>query len=375
MLQSDAPDFAHLRHDDDNTLLWNYLIEGPPGTLYEGGWYWGVLKLPENYPLAPPSILMMTPNGRFETNTRLCMSMSDFHPESWQPAWWLSSLMKGILSFMLDKELTTGAVMPAPPDEKKRELAATSLEWTRARPEVQNAFPDFDEIVEAARARRASEQATVAAAAEAAVALQAGEQLDAPAGETVVPCASAPSGNVAAASETAQGGGESAQGPGAVALEAEVCAQLASAAEVKADAKQLLAPDVDDDPRPMAVGDHVRVKIGDPAAMTPEERVYMGREGFIKKGTRPGYLRVLLVQQGDTGVNMYLKEEQLERLKHQGPPSGKVQAHSGETGDEEKGQHKPRGPDRSFDEPGRGHGPGPPTAAPTSRVPTRRGGG
>lgn len=38
--------------------------------------YWGRLRFPKDYPFRPPSILMVTPNGRFETNTRLCLSMS-----------------------------------------------------------------------------------------------------------------------------------------------------------------------------------------------------------------------------------------------------------------------------------------------------------
>ena len=36
-----------------------------------------------DYPFKPPSLLMVTPSGRFETGVRLCLSMSDFHPETW----------------------------------------------------------------------------------------------------------------------------------------------------------------------------------------------------------------------------------------------------------------------------------------------------
>lgn len=32
------------------------------------------------YPYKPPSIQMFTPSGRFQTNTKLCLSMTDFHP-------------------------------------------------------------------------------------------------------------------------------------------------------------------------------------------------------------------------------------------------------------------------------------------------------
>ena len=54
---------------------------------YAGGCYHGKITFPEQYPFKPPSIRMLTPSGRFQVNTRLCLSMSDFHPETWQPSW------------------------------------------------------------------------------------------------------------------------------------------------------------------------------------------------------------------------------------------------------------------------------------------------
>ena len=68
---------------ESNILEWHYVIEGTADTSYEGGHYHGKLKFPPEYPLRPPSVLMMTPSGRFKTNRRLCLSMSDFHPESY----------------------------------------------------------------------------------------------------------------------------------------------------------------------------------------------------------------------------------------------------------------------------------------------------
>ena len=32
--------------------------------------------------------------------------MSDYHPESWNPAWSVSTILKGVLSFMLSDEIT-----------------------------------------------------------------------------------------------------------------------------------------------------------------------------------------------------------------------------------------------------------------------------
>ena len=30
---------------------------------------------------------MLTPSGRFEVNKKICLSISSFHPETWQPSW------------------------------------------------------------------------------------------------------------------------------------------------------------------------------------------------------------------------------------------------------------------------------------------------
>jgi ubiquitin-conjugating enzyme E2 J2 len=86
---------------ESNILEWHYVITGTAGTPYEGGYYHGVLKFPPEYPMKPPSVLMMTPNGRFKTNQRLCLSMSDFHPETWNPMWSVSSILTGLYSFMV----------------------------------------------------------------------------------------------------------------------------------------------------------------------------------------------------------------------------------------------------------------------------------
>lgn len=70
---------------ETNLLEWHYVIEGAKGSPYEGGFYHGMVLFPKEYPHKPPSIQMFTPNGRFKPSTRLCLSISDFHPETWNP--------------------------------------------------------------------------------------------------------------------------------------------------------------------------------------------------------------------------------------------------------------------------------------------------
>ncbi|KAK7880319.1 hypothetical protein WMY93_033054 [Mugilogobius chulae] len=54
-----------------NILEWHYVVRGPEKTPYEGGYYHGKLIFPREFPFKPPSIYMITPNGRFKCNTRL----------------------------------------------------------------------------------------------------------------------------------------------------------------------------------------------------------------------------------------------------------------------------------------------------------------
>lgn len=53
---------------------------------------------------------MHTPSGRFQPSTRLCLSISDFHPKSFNPAWEVSTILTGLLSFMTSEEMTTGSI-------------------------------------------------------------------------------------------------------------------------------------------------------------------------------------------------------------------------------------------------------------------------
>jgi ubiquitin-protein ligase len=51
---------------ETNLLEWHYVIEGPKGSPYEGGFYHGMVLFPKEYPYKPPSLQMFTPNGRFK---------------------------------------------------------------------------------------------------------------------------------------------------------------------------------------------------------------------------------------------------------------------------------------------------------------------
>jgi ubiquitin-conjugating enzyme E2 J2 len=111
LLARDPPPFIRAKPLEKDVLEFHYVIDGAPGTPYEGGRYHGQLRFPPEYPMKPPSVLMLTPSGRFQPGTRLCMSMSDFHPETWNPVWSVSTILVGLQSFMNSGEQTTGSIV------------------------------------------------------------------------------------------------------------------------------------------------------------------------------------------------------------------------------------------------------------------------
>mmetsp|Transcript_52969 Transcript_52969/g.128495 ORF Transcript_52969/g.128495 Transcript_52969/m.128495 type:complete len:198 (-) Transcript_52969:2063-2656(-) len=105
----------------------------------------------------------MTPSGRFQVNTKICMSMSDFHPESWNPMWSVATIIQGIQSFMSSDELTTGG-MKAPESERKKFAAASIAFNEKMFPQlfggdVVGAMKEADEKSKEALEKSASEAA------------------------------------------------------------------------------------------------------------------------------------------------------------------------------------------------------------------------
>lgn len=135
-----------------NILEWYYVVRGPENTPYEGGYYLGKLLFPREFPFKPPSIYMHTPNGRFKTHMRLCLSISDFHPDTWNPAWSVSTILTGLLSFMLEKSPTLGSIECS--DYERRVLAVQSLSTNLQDRNFCDLFPELVEKIKTELDRR-----------------------------------------------------------------------------------------------------------------------------------------------------------------------------------------------------------------------------
>ena len=129
------------RPDTKNILVWHYVLEGDASSEYAGGTYHGKITFPSQYPFRPPAIVMVTPSGRFQSNTRLCLSMSDYHPETWNPSWSVASILTGLQSFFYENTATTGSVTCS--KRERRTLAAASAAFNEKNPSFRKVFPDL----------------------------------------------------------------------------------------------------------------------------------------------------------------------------------------------------------------------------------------
>ncbi|MBA0740702.1 hypothetical protein Gogos_013894 [Gossypium gossypioides] len=99
-LQSNPSDDFMSLPLEENIFEWQFAITGPRDSEFEGGIYHGRIQLPAEYPFKPPSFMLLSPNGRFETQTKICLSISNHHPEHWQPSWSVRTALVALIAFM-----------------------------------------------------------------------------------------------------------------------------------------------------------------------------------------------------------------------------------------------------------------------------------
>ena len=136
-----------LRHQEDDILLWYFIVYDLKETPFENGVYFGKILLDEQYPLKPPNFIFITPNGRFETNKKICTTFSAYHQETYTSTWNIMSMMEGMISFMTDKNPDRGVGSLETTDEEKIRLAKMSLEWNKSNDIFISTFHDIDTLI------------------------------------------------------------------------------------------------------------------------------------------------------------------------------------------------------------------------------------
>lgn len=141
MQSNPSDDFMSLPLEE-NIFEWQFAIRGPCETEFEGGIYHGRIQLPSEYPFKPPSFMLLTPNGRFETQTKICLSISNHHPEHWQPSWSVRTALVALIAFMPTNP--NGALGSL--DYPKNERRALAIKSREASPKFGN--PERQKLID-----------------------------------------------------------------------------------------------------------------------------------------------------------------------------------------------------------------------------------
>lgn len=113
---------------EDNLFDWHFTVRGLDDSDFQGGRYHGRILLPSNYPLAPPDVILLTPSGRFQCNTKICLSVTSYHADSWQPAYSIRTVLTALISFMNTPPAGAIGSLDYPSDERKA-YARQSRTW------------------------------------------------------------------------------------------------------------------------------------------------------------------------------------------------------------------------------------------------------
>jgi ubiquitin-conjugating enzyme E2 J2 len=137
-------DIVQAIQDETNRLIFYFLLKGDPASDYRGGYYMGKILLPADYPQNPGDFIMLTPNGRFMIDNKICLTNTGYHKESWNPLWGIRNVLLGIYSiWMDDKEHGISHIFDSP--EKRRKYAGESMAFNLSK--YPNIITKFDQFI------------------------------------------------------------------------------------------------------------------------------------------------------------------------------------------------------------------------------------
>lgn len=118
----------------DNILEIYFKIKGLQNSNFENGEYICKLVHHPQYPLKAPDYYVLTPNGRFEINRKICLTNSAYHQGDWAPAAWnLLTLLNGFHNIWHSeiKEDKIGIGHLRLNDDTIKEFAKNSIEFNK----------------------------------------------------------------------------------------------------------------------------------------------------------------------------------------------------------------------------------------------------
>ena len=117
-------EFFYIQPLPNDMFKWHFTMRGMPGTVYEGGLYHGYFEIPHDYPLSPPNIYFLNQSGRYQTNTKICLTITSYHKEEWTPAWTLRTMMEALCAYFTVNDSGIGSMTCS--DNERKNYAKSS---------------------------------------------------------------------------------------------------------------------------------------------------------------------------------------------------------------------------------------------------------
>ena len=114
--------------DKKDQLLFYFLLRGDNDSDYKGGYYIGKIMLPDAFPTKPGDFYMLTPNGRFKTDSKICLTNTGYHSDMWTPMWNIKTLVISFVSVFLSDD-TTGISHIKDSPSKRKQMAINSMKY------------------------------------------------------------------------------------------------------------------------------------------------------------------------------------------------------------------------------------------------------
>lgn len=158
LIKKDPLENIDIYPDEADIRTWYFLIHGPDDSDYKDGWYIGKLVLSENYPTTPVDFYMLTPNGRFDIEKKICLTISSYHSDQWSAIWSIQKILGAFLSVMCS-DYDTGISHIKKSKEERQMLAANSYSYNMScfRDILKN-FPRFVKTIDGTIAMKSIEE-------------------------------------------------------------------------------------------------------------------------------------------------------------------------------------------------------------------------
>ncbi len=96
-------DYLRFMMDEKNISKWYVLLSGFDGDEdeFKGGEYLVRVELPSDFPFNPPHFYFMTPNGLYGTETKVCISIGEYHKADYRAALGVSGFCNQLVSGLI----------------------------------------------------------------------------------------------------------------------------------------------------------------------------------------------------------------------------------------------------------------------------------